>query len=394
MPLRNSYRPVLAELETHSPLAIYVHWPFCQAKCPYCDFNSHVSQSIDQADWGHAYEQELERYAAETHGRLITSVFFGGGTPSLMDPTTVSRVITKIRSLWPTTNNIEITLEANPTSVEADKFAGFKDAGINRVSVGVQALNDGDLRRLGRMHSVEEALSAVALARETFSSVSFDLIYARQDQTLEDWRSELSQALSFEPDHLSMYQLTIEPGTVFGQRFDRGQLRGLPDEDLAADMYEFTTELTADAGLTAYEVSNYARPGHESLHNMTYWQGGDWIGIGPGAHGRFSIGGQRMATTTHLYPANWLAAVHSGSGEDARRALSTHEHADEYVMMGLRMSDGISVSNYAEIAGRELSNVALQSLSEAGMVVQAGDRLSTTHQGRMLLNQVVTELLT
>ncbi len=247
---------------------LYIHWPFCQAKCPYCDFNSHVSQKIDQKQWLNAYLAELDRVGAETSGRVLNSVFFGGGTPSLMDPDVVAAILDKIRKLWPAANDLEVTLEANPGSVEAAKFADYRFGGVSRVSMGVQALNDRDLKRLGRIHSVDEAKAAFEIARTTFDRVSFDLIYARQDQTLDAWKSELREALSMAIDHLSLYQLTIETGTAFGDRYAKGKLRGLPEDDLAADMYQVTGDICAEAGLEGYEVSNYAKLGSESRHNQ------------------------------------------------------------------------------------------------------------------------------
>ena len=274
---------------------LYLHWPFCQAKCPYCDFNSHVSANIDQARWQAAYLSELDRAAAETENRVLETVFFGGGTPSLMDPSLVYAIIERIRQNWPMVNNPEISLEANPTSVEAGRFAGYRDAGVNRISMGIKALNDDDLRRLGRMHSVKDAKAAFDTARNLFDRVSFDLIYARQNQTLQDWKAELTEALSIAVDHLSLYQLTIEDGTAFGARHAAGGLKGLPDDDTSADMYLLTQEITASAGLGSYEVSNHAREDAQSRHNLIYWRGVDYIGICPGAHGRFTLAGQKLS---------------------------------------------------------------------------------------------------
>jgi oxygen-independent coproporphyrinogen-3 oxidase len=321
---------------------LYVHWPFCQAKCPYCDFNSHVSAHIDQSAWADAYEREIARCAAETAGRILDSVFFGGGTPSLMSPETVDRILTAIRAAWPLSNDLEVTLEANPTSVEASRFEAYARLGVNRVSIGVQSLRETDLRRLGRLHSVEEAKKSVRLANEFFDRVSFDLIYARQNQTLSAWRDELSEALELAEGHLSLYQLTIEPGTAFGDRFARGKLSGLPEEDLAADMYELTQDLMEAAGLPAYEVSNHAAPGQESKHNLIYWRSHDWLGIGPGAHGRFDMCGERLATETYQSPRVWLNAVAEGNGESMRYALTKDDTATERTMMGLRLTEGLS----------------------------------------------------
>ena len=301
---------------------LYVHWPFCQAKCPYCDFNSHVAATIDQTRWLDAYLSEIKRVSSEVSDRVLTSIFFGGGTPSLMPPDTVGRVIEAARAAWPRANDLEITLEANPTSTEAGRFRGFRDAGVNRVSVGLQSLRDEDLKRLGRLHSAAEGRSAFLLAREVFPRVSFDLIYARQFQTLADWRAELTEALTLAADHLSLYQLTIEPGTAFGDRFARGRLSGLIDDDLGAEMYDLTQELCMANGLPAYEVSNHASDMAQSRHNLIYWRGGDYAGIGPGAHGRLTLGGIRHATETELSPIGWLDRLtRDGTGESQRRVL-------------------------------------------------------------------------
>jgi putative oxygen-independent coproporphyrinogen III oxidase len=373
---------------------LYVHWPFCAAKCPYCDFNSHVAASIDQERWLSAYLAELDRYARETPKRLLNSVYFGGGTPSLMDPALIGAILEKASQSWSFANDIEITLEANPSSVEAARFAGYREAGVNRVSLGVQALNDADLKRLGRLHDLAQAMQALDIARETFDRVSFDLIYARQDQSLADWQAELSRALSFGPEHLSLYQLTIEDGTAFGERFRRGKLPGLPAEDLAADMYFLTQELCEAAGLPAYEVSNHARPGQESRHNLIYWRGGDYVGIGPGAHGRVSGAGRRQATWTELSPGNWLEQVErSGSGEAGREALAAKDRAGEYLMMSLRTTEGTDLVRYEALAGAPLDAREIKSLSELGLVRAEPDRLSATPAGRAVLNAIITALL-
>ena len=372
------------------PIGIYVHWPFCQSKCPYCDFNSHVVAAVDQAAWRDAYAREIDRHAALLPGRIVGSVFFGGGTPSLMESATVASVIERIRAAWRTTNDLEITLEANPTSVEAERFRGYRAAGVNRISMGIQALNDADLRRLGRLHSVAEARAAFAVARETFERVSFDLIYARQDQSLEDWRAELRAALEMSADHLSLYQLTIEDGTAFGDRFRRGGLGGLPDEDLAADLYEATQELCEAAGLPAYEVSNHALRGAESRHNMIYWSGGDYVGIGPGAHGRLTLDGRRHATEAVSAPVTWLARVLKGVVPDSGNVLSPRDVAEEYAMMALRVSPGAHLPALRDIPG--LYN-KISGLSEIGLVVVEDDRLRVTPAGRPLLNAILREIL-
>jgi len=371
---------------------LYLHWPFCAAKCPYCDFNSHVWAEIDHPRWCDAYVRELERAAVETGDRVLSSIYFGGGTPSLMPPETVDAILRTIGRLWPRANDIEITLEANPTSTEAGKFSGYADAGVNRVSLGVQSLRNEDLRALGRMHSVAEAKAAVALAKEHFERVSFDLIYARQRQTLEAWREELDEALELAGDHLSLYQLTIEQGTAFGDRYARGKLRDLPNDDVAADMYEVTQEMTSAAGFSAYEVSNHAQNGAESRHNLIYWRYGDYIGIGPGAHGRLQLQGEKWATETSLAPAKWLREAETG--EAARRVvLSPQDRAAEYLMMGLRVAEGVDLKRLQSFGGPALNGAAVGSLAENGLITQENGLLSTTSTGRMVLNHVIRELL-
>lgn len=372
---------------------LYLHWPFCQSKCPYCDFNSHVAAQIDQARWGRAYLTEIDRLAHETQGRVLQSVFFGGGTPSLMNPDLVSAIMDRIRARWPQTNDWEVTLEANPGSVEAGRFKGYADAGINRISMGIQALNDVDLRRLGRLHTVAEARAAFDVARRAFSRVSFDLIYARQDQSLAAWRAELTEALSMAVDHLSLYQLTIEDGTAFGDRHARGGLKGLPDEDLSTDMYDLTQEICGAAGLPGYEVSNHAAAGMESRHNLIYWRGGDYIGIGPGAHGRLTLEGTRWATEAPRAPGDWLQRVEDvGPGELPRQAIPGPERALEYLMMGLRLNDGIDLARYRSLAGHALDINKINTLEEIGMVLASGESLMTTPKGRLVLNAVLRDL--
>ena len=372
---------------------LYVHWPFCQAKCPYCDFNSHVSAKIDQKLWVRAYLAELDRLSEQLSGRVLNTIFFGGGTPSLMQPETVAAVIERAREIWPFANDIEISLEANPGSVEAGRFAGYRDAGVNRISMGIQALNDEDLRRLGRIHSVAEAKAAFDIARNCFDRVSFDLIYARQGQTLAAWKTELNEALSMAIDHLSLYQLTIEDGTAFGDRYARGKLRGLPEDDTAADMYLATQEITAAHGMAGYEISNHAKPGAESRHNLIYWRYGDYAGIGPGAHGRLTLNGTRYATETHLAPGAWLEAVNKGNGESLRESLSSEDAAAEYLMMGMRLTEGLDMVRYTQISGRTLPQSKLADLAELGMVTISDQRLRATNQGRAVLNAVLRELL-
>ena len=372
---------------------LYIHWPFCQSKCPYCDFNSHVAADVDQSRWQTAFLAEIERVGAETEGRVLQTVFFGGGTPSLMAPELVDAILCKIRETWSLANNVEITMEANPGSVEAGRFKGYRAAGVNRVSVGVQALNDTDLKALGRLHSVKEAKAAILVAQNTFERVSFDLIYARQQQSLEAWRAELQEALAMASGHLSLYQLTIEDGTAFGDRFRRGLLRGLPNEDLGADMYLATQEMTEAAGYSAYEVSNYAKIGQESVHNCIYWNAGDYAGIGPGAHGRLTIGGVRYATEATARPSDWLNAIETGSGAERRQIVPQKEQGLEYLMMGLRRDTGIDLDRFAQLSGTVILPKKIQHLSDIGMIEQKEGRLSATRDGRLVLNAVIEGLM-
>lgn len=377
----------------HGGFGLYLHWPFCQSKCPYCDFNSHVAASIDQKRWQRAYLAEIDRVAAETPGRVLQSVFFGGGTPSLMDPDLVAALLDRIRISWPQTNDWEVTLEANPGSVEAGRFRGFAEAGVNRISMGIQALNDADLRKLGRLHSVAEARRAFDIARNTFDRVSFDLIYARQDQTLSGWHAELREALSMAVDHLSLYQLTIEDGTAFGDRFSKGGLKGLPNDELSAEMYELTQDVCEAAGLAAYEVSNHAALGMQSKHNLIYWRGGDYIGIGPGAHGRLTLNGTRWATEAPRAPGDWLRHVETGvPGELPRDIVSGADRALEYLMMGLRLNDGIDLARYQTIAGLSLNANKINGLVDIGVLRATEVGIAATAKGRLVLNAVIREL--
>lgn len=389
----NWCRAALTDDWQHGGFGLYIHWPFCQAKCPYCDFNSHVSQYVDQTRWKTAYLAEIDRYAELLPNRVLNTVYFGGGTPSLMDPDVVSEVLDRIRQSWPTANDLEVTLEANPGSVEAGRFSGYAEAGISRISMGVQALNDDDLRRLGRIHSVQEAYQAFDIARKYFQRVSFDLIYARQDQTIEAWREELQEALSMAVDHLSLYQLTVEPGTAFGDRYARGKLRGLPDDDRAGEMYEITQDTCIAAGFPAYEISNHAAPGAESRHNLVYWRYGDYAGIGPGAHGRITVDDQRHATEAFSNPNKWLRAVEANETVDSVEKIDGRDQADEYLMMGLRVVDGIDARRYKTMSGEDLSADALARLQEIGMVSQDNHNIRATAEGRLVLNAVIKELL-
>lgn len=372
---------------------IYVHWPFCRAKCPYCDFNSHVRETIDQARWRAALLTELRHYASETPGRTVTSIFFGGGTPSLMAPETTAALVEAVTDLWPVSPDIEVTLEANPTSVEAERFAAYAAAGVNRVSLGVQALNDDDLRFLGREHDTAEALAAVALARAQFARVSFDLIYARPGQRQDDWAEELRRALGEGCNHLSLYQLTIEQNTVFHARARRGELP-LADPETAADLFEATQESLATEGLPAYEISNHARPGEASRHNLTYWRGGDYLGIGPGAHGRVTLGADKFATRQHRAPEIWLATVEqAGHATRTRQALSRENRLTELLMMGLRLQEGIRRAAFRRELGAEpetlLDARKVEALSEEGYLVLDDAGLRATAGGLMRLDTLL-----
>ena len=372
---------------------LYIHWPFCEAKCPYCDFNSHVSRQIDQRAWRDAYLKELSRAAQETPGRVLNAVFFGGGTPSLMDPDVVADVIAEIKSLWPMANDLEITLEANPGSVEAGRFAAYRAAGVTRVSMGIQALNDADLKRLGRIHSAQEALAAFDIARGAFDRVSFDLIYGRQDQTLADWKIELKQALALAIDHISLYQLTIEQGTAFGDRYNLGKLRGLPDDDLGADLFEATQDICGAMGMPAYEVSNHARDGAQSRHNLIYWRYGDYLGIGPGAHGRLTLDGQKIATRAFSNPKRWLNGAATGLIEHPRETLSMQDQGSEFLMMGLRLREGVDLKRFEGLRGAPINETALEEMIDIGMIEHANGRINVSNQGVRVLNAVLEKLL-
>ncbi len=378
----------------HGGFGVYIHWPFCLAKCPYCDFNSHVSREIDHAAWREALLTELRQQAALTGPRKVDTVFFGGGTPSLMQPETVAALIDEIGKLWSYGNNPEITLEANPTSVEAGKFSDFSKAGVNRISMGIQALNDTDLKALGRMHSAKEALRAFDIAKTQFDRVSFDLIYARQKQTTKSWFAELRQALDLAVDHLSLYQLTIEQGTRFGELYEKGKLKHLPPTDEAADMYLGTREICAEYGLEGYETSNYARSGAESRHNLIYWRYGDYAGIGPGAHARLTLDGQRTALHTYLSPQAWLDSVaNHGHGMHPPELLAAEDQAIEYLMMSMRLTEGSDLRRYNTLTEHPLSPERVNHLKDLGMINATDSGLKTTAKGRPLLNSILSELL-
>jgi len=377
--------------------ALYVHWPFCRAKCPYCDFNSHVAPAVDEVQWTRALVAEIDRSARELGPRMLTSIFFGGGTPSLMAPATVAAVIERAIAHFPPAADIEITLEANPTSVEAARLAGFRAAGVNRVSLGVQALEDAALRFLGREHSAAEALAAVDLAAELFPRFSFDLIYGRPGQTVAAWRAELEYALDHAGGHLSVYQLAIEPGTRFDLLQRTGALE-MPDDDLLAEFYELTQERLATAGLAAYEISNHARPGEESRHNLIYWRSGEWLGVGPGAHGRLNAADARIATEAWRLPKVWLERVEgAGSGERRRTPLNRAEQVKELLVMGLRLSEGMGLARLTRTAGRPLREVldvaALERFIGDGWLIQEDGRLAATAAGRQRLNAILGALL-
>lgn len=372
---------------------VYVHWPFCAAKCPYCDFNSHVRSQVDESGWVDGILTELDWVARHQSTRPVAeTIFFGGGTPSLMSGDAVGRILQKIASLWPMANDAEITLEANPASADAARFADYRAAGVNRVSLGVQALNDADLKRLGRLHDVAEAKAALKMAQGVFERVSLDLIYARPDQTDAQWRAELKEALRFGTEHLSLYQLTIEPETPYALLHKNGQLR-IPDDDIAAGLYETTQELTAAAGVPAYEISNHARPGAESRHNLIYWRYGDYAGVGPGAHGRLDLGDARTATAAIKLPERWRDTVlKNGHGFAERTPVPNDEAAREHLLMNLRLGEGVDLAAYRQRWGMRPPADKIAAMAGQGFVTLHGDRLTATLQGRLLLNRVIEEL--
>ena len=373
---------------------VYVHWPFCLSKCPYCDFNSHVRHAaIDEDRFARAFLREIETTASRAGSREVTSIFLGGGTPSLMRPQTVAAILDAIAKHWRVASDAEVTLEANPTSVEATRFAGYRAGGVNRVSLGVQALDDASLKELGRLHSAREALDAVAIARRSFERYSFDLIYARPGQTADAWTSELKLAISEAAEHLSLYQLTIEEGTPFFGLHAAGKLK-TPDEALARTLYDVTQEVCDINGLNAYEISNHARPGAECRHNLVYWRGQEYAGIGPGAHGRLDIDGVRHATSTEKRPEAWLMRVETnGHGVVVDDLLNSEERADEFLLMGLRLAEGIDPRRYLALSGRPLDPRRIALLREQGaIVVGEGGRLRVTQAGFPVLDAVVADL--
>lgn len=373
---------------------VYVHWPFCASKCPYCDFNSHVRHHrIDEARYLAAFKQELAAQAAMAPGRTVGSIFFGGGTPSLMQPSTVGAILDIIAGLWPIHDSVEVTLEANPTSVEAERLRGYRAAGVNRVSLGIQAMNDPDLRALGRLHSADEARTAIAAAASIFDRYSFDLIYARPDQDPKAWAAELAQAISLSAEHLSLYQLTIEPGTVFERLRDAGKLVPLDDER-ARILFDTTRETCDRFGLPAYEISNHARPGAECRHNLLYWRYGEYAGVGPGAHARLLTQKGRMALSTERHPEKWLEHVEAhGHAFIDEEMLSAEAQGDEFLLMGLRLSEGILPQRFEVLSGRPLGRTSITTLIEGGFLEEtATGSLRATAAGVPVLNTVVRNL--
>ncbi|WP_460448198.1 radical SAM family heme chaperone HemW [Alsobacter sp. SYSU BS001988] len=373
---------------------VYIHWPFCASKCPYCDFNSHVRRApVDEARYVAAFRREIAHQAALAPGRKVSSIFLGGGTPSLMQPATVGAVLDAVAANWEVAPDVEVTLEANPTSVEAARLRGYRAAGVNRVSLGVQAMNDADLVALGRLHTAEEAMAAVAVAASVFDRYSFDLIYARPDQTPAAWAAELKEAIARAAEHLSLYQLTIEPGTMFERLRDAGKLV-VPDADAARALYETTREVCEAHGLPGYEISNHARPGAECRHNLVYWRYGEYAGVGPGAHARLATGNGRLAMSTELVPESWLARVETeGHGVVDVERLSAEAQGDEFLLMGLRLVEGVDPARYAALAGRDLDPRRIADLSGEGLVEQLPDsRLRVTREGFPVLDAIVADL--
>ncbi|HTQ13227.1 MAG TPA: radical SAM family heme chaperone HemW [Rhizomicrobium sp.] len=376
------------------PFGVYVHWPFCAAKCPYCDFNSHVRAAVDETGWVDAILRELEWTAALQGAArpVVGSVFFGGGTPSLMRGRSAGAVLEKIAALWPMANDVEVTLESNPASAEAARFRDYRAAGVNRLSLGVQALDDADLKFLGRLHDAAEARAALALAMRTFDRVSLDLIYARPGQTEAAWRDELRQALAFAAEHLSLYQLTIEPATPFAALARTGALR-IPGDERAAALYEITQELTEAGGRPAYEISNHAAPGAECRHNLLYWRYGDYAGVGPGAHGRLTLGGARLGTFNEKLPERWRESVaRQGHGIAERGEIGNADAAREHLLMNLRLAEGLDLAAYRARWGTGPDAARIDALVAQGLLARSGDTIAATLRGRLVLNAVIAEL--
>ena len=374
-------------------LGLYLHWPFCQAICPYCDFNVVRLRTIDEAEWLAAFEAELTQLYERIPARTVTSIFFGGGTPSLMSPDLVDALLRKISSLWAIASQTEVSLEANPTDAEAQKFRDFADVGVNRLSLGLQSLRDADLKSLGRWHSAADGLAAMDQAKQAFQNVSIDLIYGRQAQTALDWESELREALSFRPDHISLYQLTIEPGTAFERRHRRGDLK-MPGDPLAADLYQISQNLCAGDGLRGYEISNHAKPEKESQHNLTYWRYGDYAGLGPGAHGRLTVAGEKVATSNIRGVKDWLAKLHAGEAAFAQYdVLTGQEQAVESLLMGLRLAEGYDVERFERLSGTPISASAIEQLCNHGLLELSGSVLTATDRGRIVLDGILEALV-
>jgi oxygen-independent coproporphyrinogen-3 oxidase len=381
-------------LSGDKPFGVYVHWPFCLSKCPYCDFNSHVRHApIDEPRFVRAFAAEIAATAQRAPERTVSTIFFGGGTPSLMQPSTIAAILDAIARHWSVADDVEVTLEANPTSVEATRFLGYRAAGVNRVSLGVQALDDAALAALGRLHSAREALDAVAIARTVFERYSFDLIYARPQQTAQDWARELARAIDEAAEHLSLYQLTIEAETPFAALHAAGKL-AIPDGDTARTLYDTTQEICGAHGLPAYEISNHARPGAECRHNLVYWRAHEYAGIGPGAHGRLDIGGARRATATEKRPETWLMRVEAlGHGLVTDETLTRTEQGDEFLLMGLRLAEGIDPGRFSALSGRPLDPIRISHLAQEGALEMTPDgRLRVTQSGFPVLDAVVADL--
>jgi putative oxygen-independent coproporphyrinogen III oxidase len=379
---------------TSNSLSIYIHWPFCQSKCPYCDFNSHVRTSIDHKEWTNAYIDCLTYWVQKIPKHQVCSIFFGGGTPSLMSEETVDKILNTISKLWKCNSNLEISLEANPTSVEAKKFKSFQESGVNRLSMGIQALNDIDLKRLGRLHTTKEAKEAFSTASNYFNRVSFDLMYGRQHQTLEDWEMELSSAISMSVGHLSLYQLTIEENTRFGDLFAKGKLRGLPKDEISVEFYNLTQNICELNNLPAYEISNHAKIGHECQHNLSYWNGLPFLGIGPGAHGRVDINAKRYQTEAPSNPERWLQNVKEEKMDLFNfESISNTEQAEEYIMMGIRLRDGIDLSQYSKLSRNKIKQPILNELVDSDLITIKEQKLKTTKTGKIVTDYIIRKLL-
>lgn len=386
--------PASKNLNNNHSLAIYIHWPYCERICPYCDFNVYRHRAVDMAVWQQSYLRDLQYLTELVPGRRVQSIYFGGGTPSLMAPEVVATLIEFIGSQWSFDDDVEISLEANPTDAESERFRAYKSAGVNRLSVGVQALNNEDLKKLGRWHTADQARHAFFRARDVFDNVSIDLIYARPQQSADAWGRELETALAMNPDHVSLYQLTIEPGTAFERHHNRGTIV-LPDDDDAVRLYELSQEICAAFGFNGYEVSNHARTGFESRHNLNYWRYGDYAGIGPGAHGRLSVDGVKYATTSWRDPARWLEQIaQHGRGVEQMTPINQNDQAAELVLMGLRLDEGISLSRYRDVAGVPFDDIRLGELEQDGFIRVTPTRLRATRKGRLVLNAVIGRLMT